>query len=88
MRAGAILGGDGWFRIFNSRNYLNRHNTSCFGWKKGTVNPEKVAITQHLNTHWDLGNEYMDQVIDETRLLVKKMGPEGILLAEDAVMWP
>lgn len=43
---------------------------------------------QHLNTHWDLGNEYMDQVKDETRLLVKNFGDEGIFLAEDAAMWP
>ena len=44
---------------------------------------EKVEITQKRRPHWELGDECVDKVKGEMRLLVKSLGPEGILLAED-----
>ena len=43
-----------------------------------------MEITQKRRPHWELGDECVDKVKDEMRLLVKYLGPEGILLlAED-----
>ena len=42
-----------------------------------------MEITQKRRPHWELGDECVDKVKGEMRLLVKSLGPEGILLAED-----
>ena len=64
--------------------FLNRQKSSShFGRKRALLTQEKVEITQERRPHWELGDECVDKVKGEMRLLVKSLGPEGILLAED-----